>query len=412
MWQHSEPSLASVFDAARRSFKHEMLVTNFAGIPVYQQHGSEDDNVPAYNSRLMYQLIMESGGQSTYLELPGRGHWFDGVLMTEPLVEFYHLHAGRSESDTNTLPVEFSFVVPTSADMGSKGGIFVDQLKSPDRYGSIHVARHEDEMVWKLKTRNIHRLHLIPSAIKSAYPRQIIIDDSPEPFTVLADEAETTWLVRSYLGQWEISRNENWKSVSQRYGRQVGAMDALLRTAGPINIVSRSPATDSTALQISHNLFQYFAADSWILSMATQISDESPTVLNVALGNVITVTLGDDLPPSQLEDFPVRLEGDRLVVRGSRHDEAGGVEGVYDFEPGLGAAFLRPLPDERLELVLWGFDQAGLQRAARLVPTLTGAGQPDFVVVCFRCRWKSRGGVYAAGLFDHSWQISQGSYVT
>jgi hypothetical protein len=378
---------------------------------IYQQHGSEDDNVPAYNSRLMYQLIRESGGHSTYIELPGRGHWFEGVLTTEPLIEFYHLHASRSWPDTNTLPVEFSFVVPASADMGSKGGIFVDQLQSPDRYGNIHVVRDEEYVVWKMKTRNIRRLHLVPLAMKAVYPMQIILDDSPEPFVILPDEAETTWLVRSDLGQWEMSRNGNWKSLSQRYGRQVGAMDAVLRTTGPIKIVSRSPAADNAALQISRNLFQYFAADSGILSTATPTSDPS-SILNVSLGNVITVTLGDDLPPSQLEDFPVRLEGDRLVVGSLSSDKTGGMEGVYDFEPGLGAAFLRPLPHERLELVLWGVDQAGLQRAARLVPTLTGAGQPDFVVVCFRCRWKSRGGIYAAGFFDHSWQISQGSYVS
>lgn len=84
----------------------------------------------------------------------------------------------------------------------------------------------------------------------------------------------------------------------------------------------------------------------------------------------------------------------------------------YPFEEGLGAAFLRPLPDERLELVIWGYDDAGLRQAARLVPMLTGVGQPDFVVVSQRCRWKGADGVLAMGFFDHAWEISKASFFT
>lgn len=54
---------------------------------------------------------------------------------------------------------------------------------------------------------------------------------------------------------------------------------------------------------------------------------------------------------------------------------------------GTGAVFLRSLEDQSLELMVWGVDLAGLRHAASLVPTLTGPGQPDFVVVCDRCRW-------------------------
>ena len=74
--------------------------------------------------------------------------------------------------------------------------------------------------------------------------------------------------------------------------------------------------------------------------------------------------------------------------------------------------FLRPLEAQRLELVVWGFDLDGLEQAARLVPTLTGVGQPDFIVLSPQCRWKGYGAVYAAGFFDWSWQISLGSYIS
>lgn len=91
--------------------------------------------------------------------------------------------------------------------------------------------------------------------------------------------------------------------------------------------------------------------------------------------------------------------------------DAFGFRRTYQFEAGLGAAFLRPLPDERLELVIWGYDDTGLRQAARLVPMLTGVGQPDFIVVSRRCGWKGASGVLAMGLFDYAWKVSKASFL-
>lgn len=78
----------------------------------------------------------------------------------------------------------------------------------------------------------------------------------------------------------------------------------------------------------------------------------------------------------------------------------------------MGAIFLRPLLNERLELVVWGFDQQGLRQAARLVPMLTGVGQPEFVVVSQRCAWEGAAGVLAMGSFDNFWNVSEASFVS
>jgi hypothetical protein len=83
----------------------------------------------------------------------------------------------------------------------------------------------------------------------------------------------------------------------------------------------------------------------------------------------------------------------------------------YHYEDGLAAIFLRPLHNESLELMVWGVDLVGLEQAARLVPALTGVGQPDFVVMSAECRLLGHAGVYAAGFFDYSWQISESSYI-
>lgn len=76
----------------------------------------------------------------------------------------------------------------------------------------------------------------------------------------------------------------------------------------------------------------------------------------------------------------------------------------------MGAVLLRPLADERLELVIWGYDDDGLHRAARLLPMVTGVGQPEYVIVGPKCAWKGTGGVLAMGSFNASWNITEASF--
>ena len=151
-------------------------------------------------------------------------------------------------------------------------------------------------------------------------------------------------------------------------------------------------------MQIANNLFQYFGADSEIL-----VDDEKP---GLGIGNIITVALGNHIIPES-PFFAIKID----PTRGLSITDTYGKEKVHRFEAGLGAIYLRPLPDERLELVVWGFDEAGLVLAARLVPMLTGVGQPDFVVIGRESAWKGATGARAMGFFDHAWNISPASYL-
>lgn len=151
----------------------------------------------------------------------------------------------------------------------------------------------------------------------------------------------------------------------------------------------------NVAIQISRNLVQCFSADAHIVRGCFP---DGP-------GNAIILALGDDLPPSQLDTYPIHADQGRLVISSSQSSPHG-----YLYEPGLGAVFLRPLADERVELVVWGADLAGLRQAARLVPTVTGGGQPDYAVLGDEGRWRGAAGVLAAGHMDWSWQVSCSSF--
>ncbi|KAK2766177.1 hypothetical protein FQN54_007693 [Arachnomyces sp. PD_36] len=420
MWRESEPLLRSNLQNALSSFKHELLVDNLAGIPILQQHGSRDDNVPPYHSRLLADLISEAGWASDYHELPGKGHWFEGVMTTPSLISFYEEFLGEAKHPV--LPEEFSIVVPTSGDMGSKGWIAVDQLQSPDVYGHVRVVRSAGDGVWYLKTRNIHRFHLARPGpeIPTPFPSTLIVDGVRHPLPRGAEWLGRTWFVKVGEGLWQVSTDDGWRGLSQRYGRQMGSLDAFLRTPGPFRIRSCSPVVDEVALQISRNLFQYLGADSEMARGGVCAEEEH----GEGVGNVVTVAVGKDLPPSRLRAFPIRVEEDRLSLW-TRCGGGGGGEGTRGDSPselcehhygfnegeGMGAVFLRPVEGERVELVVWGVDEVGVRQAARLLPILTGVGQPDFVVVGGSCRWKGHAGALAAGFLDRSWQISAASYV-
>jgi hypothetical protein len=196
----------------------------------------------------------------------------------------------------------------------------------------------------------------------------------------------------------QVSDDESWRSVGNRYGAQLGSLEAILRTRSYFLIHYSGDPAFRTASQIARNLFQYFGADSELL-------DADKTTSHT--GNNIRVLYGPSVALADIGQFPLQIETHGLSVV-----DAVGLKTVYPFEAGQGALFLRPLPAERLEMVVWGFDVAGLHQASRLVPMLTGVGQPDFVITSKQCSWKGAAGVLAMGFFDHGWNVSQASYIT
>ena len=134
-----------------------------------------------------------------------------------------------------------------------------------------------------------------------------------------------------------------------------------------IHIASPEPgqisATDSpgveVGLQVSRNLYQYFRADADIVFSDKDVISHK--------GNVITIAYGTELKQSLLSSYPITVVKDKGVsMRDNR-----GHQHLYAFRSGLGILCLRPLPRERLEAVVWGYDGAGLRYAARLLPLMT-----------------------------------------
>jgi hypothetical protein len=220
--------------------------------------------------------------------------------------------------------------------------------------------------------------------------------------------SESIVVKRHADGRWAVSKEDEATSTTMRHRRQLGPIDSILRTRGAIQIVTRThneeaKAVKHTALQISKNLCQYFSADTEITANASQAIDDR-------MGSVISISLGADVSQQSIHSkgahHAITIHPDRISVR----DAQGAVHDYRDRGRGLAAIYLRPLPDERLELMLWGVDEASLRIVSRLVPTLTGAGVPDFVIADSSMLWKGIEGTLAMGFFDEHWNVSMNAF--
>ena len=205
MWAEADPKVIMLLRNSMRSFRHELLTSNFKGIPIVQQHVSADNNVPAFHSRRMNQLISQTNTNSDhqYVELKGKGHWFDGIMTTAPLLEFYDI-IGR-EVDGPRLPQEFTIVIANPADMGARGGLIVDQLHNPDQLGTINVERHPTSKSWILRTSNILRFHFISTQKSDIEPHKLIVDQCPLELPTGREKFDW-WLVRFEQGLWHVRK--------------------------------------------------------------------------------------------------------------------------------------------------------------------------------------------------------------
>ncbi|KAI6810548.1 alpha/beta-hydrolase [Hortaea werneckii] len=388
-WRTTDPGKDAVIQISLNSYRHELLLENAKGITILQQHGSEDDNVPPYHSRLLSELLEQAGVATEYHEMPGKPHWWDGVMTTKPLKNFYHrILDAPLKSYTLAQNNDFVVVSTGQGDMSPKNGVSILSTTTPGQLAKIHVIFDPHTKECSLSSSNVVALQLSEN-FNDCNAIRIDGQQLSESFSI----STKGLLLLKEENVWQIVHNSQ---LPVRQASQQGGMNAVLKSKGPFFITYLSHPAKKIALQISRNVCQYFAAD-------TVITDDYNQSLGARTSNLITVAVGSDLTGIlDGADFPIKVFHDHLEILDQEVHS-------YGSHRGLAAAFVRPLPNGRLDLVLWGVDEESLAIAARLAPLMTGTGQPDFVVADRSMLWKGLEGTLALGFFDDSWNVSRNS---
>lgn len=202
-WKPSEPKKRAILEATTNSYRHELLVSNAYGIPIQQQHGSADDNVPVYHSRLMSQLIAETGWSSNYSEVAGQPHWWETIMTTDVLSQFYRDQLATVDIPRKTLKV-FELVVANPGDTGSKGGIKVLYLINPAELGRIVASQSETTRSWSLETSNIMAIELDDSFLE----KPLVLNGVKVELKVVSPAGVKVQLFRDEEGNWTKTVSE------------------------------------------------------------------------------------------------------------------------------------------------------------------------------------------------------------
>ena len=394
-WHTSEPGKEALIQSALLPYRHELLLENAKDLPVLQQHGGVDENVPVFNARMMSQRIHQAGSSSEYFEVPGRPHFWNGVMATKPLSHFFNKylqqHIEKKAKPAPVRPRNFTLVVADPGDTGSKFGVKVLSLHSQGKLAKVFVTYDALTKICLFETVNVYGMQLASELYGEC--SELLVDRQK---ITLNTQGDGSSMLQKSADGW---KNANSNDANWRHPHQWGAMDAILRTRGAFSIVEHSTGVRNVAAEISRNLCQYYNADTDITSNYT-LALSRP-------GNVVSIAVGSDLPQSSDFEAAIQVDGEGLIV--VRDNTA------YRFDAddasGLFTVFLRPLPAEKLELVVWAADVSALSTAARLVPTLTGSGQPNFVVADHRMLRNGIDAVLAMGFFDAFWNIGPLNYL-
>ena len=184
------------------SYRHELLLENALNIPILQQHGDLDSNVPVTHSRRLSLLLSHTGSSSEYVELPGKDHWFEGVMTTLPLRKFFKRVLDSASS--KPAPRKFITIVANPGDMGPRSGIVIDQLTSTGQLGKLSAEWSSTASIWQMETSNIERIHLTPAFFKSSTSSSRILIDGVE-VDISAGSLPNQWIVRAHDGSWMAS---------------------------------------------------------------------------------------------------------------------------------------------------------------------------------------------------------------
>ncbi|KAF9985719.1 hypothetical protein BGZ75_002647 [Mortierella antarctica] len=394
------------------------------GIPILARTGGADDNVPPLNSRKLVRLGQENA-HNFLSEIPGAGHWFEGVLHDNVMQAFLnqYLHDNtiahsEDQEDRATavthprFPLEFEITVLNPAGIGSRGGIQVEQK------GTVKVKIVKDEQrernfeqsnTWIVDTTNVRRLRFLDSPslrLRRGQVSMLVLDGVR--FDIGPNDGAfslATLSLGSFLREginkgprWQFMSSSEWIKTERHretYGPAIQILEKKVvvvvgthfnnsQTEGAGG-QGKSPfarAFDRIAKLISHDIYLYGRGDAEIITDKEFLARIENALPDNEVERPNLVLIGDHhqnsitkLVLAQTEQKVTIDSQEGLVLIQPGSDPV--VETEYR-QPGTGLLMIRPWGTHNLAMVIAGLDVQGVETAARLFPKRTGLLVPDW----------------------------------
>lgn len=417
----SDASLRALLAVSSAEYNTDMYVGNLLGIPFLARVGSADDNVPPTNLRKFVRLLKENemyhnvSSVVGLSEIPGKGHWFDGVVDDDVLQKFFdkYLHPGHGKP---RLPRKFSMFTMNPASSSSRGGLRILQQDVPFESSKLRVTRDVQKPgAWLIQTENVRRFRYQPVRGVQDRPTELLFELDKRGYSIdasgLASWNQHVDFCAQAAGHWGGLPKAgqpvlNWRRCKDSgiYGTERSSIRApdtfgpAFRVLSGRKVVVVFPAKDRAlrdlGVRYSNILFRHgldvsLAADN----VAPEAGDGTNLVI---LGGPKMNRVAKKYGRGYSADVKLREDGSFCV--GTVRCFAGS---------GMGMMFLAGGPKRSLLLFVIGTDEDGMSATEEFLPYTPASGLPEWVVVSGRRGFGFRGlgGVVGVGYWDEKWGL-------
>ncbi|RXW24865.1 hypothetical protein EST38_g947 [Candolleomyces aberdarensis] len=297
---YMDPMLRAIVESSLTPDDNDLHLSNIVHIPLLAVHGGADGNVPAWHSRELVNILRTHEGNASLKEDPGQDHWYNTVLKNQDVQQFLDNHV-RTD-DERAVPPSFTLTVSNPSEVGSLHGWRIHSLHISGRLGSLRVDAPGDGIV-RVSTNNVESFSLQDESVISGIKELTIGSQtfSRSHFT------QFPVLFHLASGGWAATSDGSFSpSVPTR-------LQAILSTAGPINIAYDGAQAFSLAKRLAHDLHLYHRLDSELTSEGDN-SPHTPSAGNsVVIGTLKSTSVQRALREAKT---PFRLQDGTLVLNG------------------------------------------------------------------------------------------------
>ncbi len=389
-----DPILKGILETSISEHNNDLYVSNMKGIPVLARVGGDDESVPPWHLRRMSRMLLEEEVDSSVSEIPGKGHWWGGVVDDEEMNIFFNSHILSKPQTTN----KFSITVLNTSSFESKGGIKPLQLNTPYRLGKVQVNIEKE--IHYLETTNIKSLKILPRE-KNIYTERINqINIDGESFSI---EGESYFCKSEQLKTWYECTKKEIESKHERMPENMGPARQILEKDFVI-VYGSAGSKEQTKNRIERAVF---IANDWFLRGRGSVEIYSDKeIMNLNLQNKNLILLGG--PKTNLVSNTFIQNNSFISYEHQKNTIKINEAGIFG-DPGTGFQFLtfsEYKNNKTLALMIGGIDEKGFSNTFEIFPFSSGVTVPDFMIINNKFKSKGSAGILAAGFWSNDWSFN------